>query len=71
MDSSLPDSWCQGRQLYWHPERSHSAETGVYSEGWAHKKSERPERQSSHTGWFLLAAALNGLYDWSNVNGLT
>jgi hypothetical protein len=27
MDSSLADSWCLGRQLYWHPERSHSAET--------------------------------------------
>jgi hypothetical protein len=30
--------------------------------GLAHKKHWRQERQSSHIGWFLLAAALNGLY---------
>jgi hypothetical protein len=36
-----------------------------------HKKRWRPERQSSHTGWFLLAAALNGLYYLSNVSSST
>jgi hypothetical protein len=41
---------------------------GFKVRGWAHKKHWRPERQSSHTGWFLLAAPLNGLYYWFNVS---
>jgi hypothetical protein len=36
--------------------------------GLANKKRWRPERQSFHTGWFLLAAALNDLSYWSNVS---
>jgi hypothetical protein len=36
--------------------------------GLAHKKHWRPDRQSFHTGWVLLAAALNGLYYWFNVS---
>jgi hypothetical protein len=39
--------------------------------GLAHKKNWRPDRQSSHTGWFQLTAALNGLYYWSNVSWST
>jgi hypothetical protein len=57
----------------WHPEHqllrtlnAHTLKSKV--RGLAHKKRWRWERQSSHTGWFLLAAALNGLYYCSNVS---
>jgi hypothetical protein len=52
-----------GRQPYYHPEGLASKVRGL-----AHRINWHPGRQSSHTGRFLLADALNGLYSWSNVS---
>jgi hypothetical protein len=34
----------------------------------ARRKHGNPGRQSSHSGRFLLAVAMEGLYNWSNVS---
>jgi hypothetical protein len=65
-----------GNELY--PERqlfgflnSHALlQLGFKVRGLAHRKHWHPDRQSSHTGWFLLAAALNAQCQLININKL-
>jgi hypothetical protein len=70
MDNSLSDSWCPGRQLYWHLNAHTQQGLAFKVWGLAHKKHWRPERQSFHTGWFLLAATLKVQCQLININKL-
>jgi hypothetical protein len=65
---SLPHTWYPERQLFGILNAHALLQLGFKVWGLAHRKHWHPERQPSHTGWFLLAAALNGLYYWSNVS---
>jgi hypothetical protein len=58
---SLPHTWYPERQLFGILNAHALLQVGVKVRGFAHRKHWRPDHQSSHTGWFLLAAALNGL----------
>jgi hypothetical protein len=60
MDSSLPDSWCPGRQLIGTLNAHTLLQLESEVRGMAHKKHGHPERQSSRTGGFLLVAAMKG-----------
>jgi hypothetical protein len=64
MDSSLPDSWCPGRQVIGTLNAHTLLKLESEVRGLAHKKHWRPERQSSHTGGFLLVVCTKG----SNVS---
>jgi hypothetical protein len=65
---SLPHSWYPERQLFGILNAHALQQLGFKVLGLAHKTHWRPDRRSSHTGWFLFAAALNSLYNWSNVS---
>jgi hypothetical protein len=59
---SLPHTWYPDRQFC----GTRNAHTLLQLEskvrGLVHQKHWRPERQSSHTGWFLLVVAMKALY---------
>jgi hypothetical protein len=65
---SLQHTWYPERQLFGILNAHALLQLGVKVRGLAHRKHWHLDRQSSHTGWFLLAAALKGLSYWSNVS---
>jgi hypothetical protein len=68
MDSSLPDSWCPGRQLIGTLNAHTLLQLESEVRGLAHRIHWNPARQPSLTGGFLLVVAMKGLYYWSNVS---
>jgi hypothetical protein len=65
---SLSDTWNPERQLIGTLNAHSLLQLESKVRGMAYRIHWRPERQSSHSGRFLLAAALNCLYYWSNVS---
>jgi hypothetical protein len=65
---SLPHTWYPERQLFGILNAHALLQLGFKVLGLAYWIPWRPDRQLSQTGWFLLAAALNGLLYWSNIS---
>jgi hypothetical protein len=65
---SLPHTWYPERQLFGILNAHALLQLGFKVRGLAYWIHWRQDRQFSHTGWFLLAAALNCLYYWSNIS---
>jgi hypothetical protein len=65
---SLPHTWYPERQLFGTRNTHTLLQLESKVRELAHKKHWRPERQPSHTGWFLLAVAMKAIYYWYNVS---
>jgi hypothetical protein len=64
---SLPDTWHTERQLYWHPERSHPAETGFWSTGIGAQETLASDTPMLSDQKISIGFALNGLHYCSNI----